>query len=168
MTIILNAIYRFNVILVKLPMAFFTELEQKNFTIHMETQKTPNRQSSIEKEWSWINQPSLLQIMLQSYSHQDSMVQAQKGFCLQCRRPGFNPWIGKIPGEGNGNLLQYSCLEDPMDRGAWQATVHGITKSRTQLSDFTITSIIKNKVPVCAWVYLWVLCLVPLVCISVF
>ena len=35
------------------------------------------------------------------------------------------------PGEGNGNLLQYSCLENPMDRGVWRATVHGVTKSRT-------------------------------------
>ena len=42
-------------------------------------------------------------------------------------------------GEGNGNPLQYSCLENPMDGGAWQATVHGITKSRTRLSDFTFT-----------------------------
>ena len=42
-------------------------------------------------------------------------------------------------GEGNGNPLQYSCLENPMDGGAWQATVHGVAKSRTQLSDFTFT-----------------------------
>ena len=41
--------------------------------------------------------------------------------------------------KGNGNPLQYSCLENPMDRGAWQATVHGVPKSRTQLSDFTFT-----------------------------
>ena len=39
------------------------------------------------------------------------------------------------PGEGNGNPLQYSCLENPMDRGAWWATVHGVAKNRTQLSD---------------------------------
>ena len=36
-----------------------------------------------------------------------------------------DPWVGKIPGEGNGNPLQYSCLENPMDRGAWWTTVHG-------------------------------------------
>ena len=42
-------------------------------------------------------------------------------------------------GEGNGNPLQYSCLENPMDGGAWWAAVHGVAKSRTQLSDFTFT-----------------------------
>ena len=43
--------------------------------------------------------------------------------------------LGTSPGGGNGNPLQYSCLENPMDRGAWQATVHGFAKSWTQLSD---------------------------------
>ena len=55
----------------------------------------------------------------------------------QCRRCGFNPWMGKIPGEGNGNPLQYPRLGNPMDRGAWQATVHGVSKSQTQLSMHT-------------------------------
>ena len=41
--------------------------------------------------------------------------------------------------QGNGTPLQYSCLESPMDRGAWWAAVHGVTKSRTRLSDFTFT-----------------------------
>ena len=45
--------------------------------------------------------------------------------------------LGKSPGEGNGNPLQYSCLENPMDQGAWWATVHGVAKSQTRLSDFT-------------------------------
>ena len=51
--------------------------------------------------------------------------------------PGSIPGLGRSPGEGNGNPLQYSCLENPMDRGPWEATVHGVTKSQTQLSDFT-------------------------------
>ena len=46
------------------------------------------------------------------------------------------PESGRSPREGNGNPLQYSCLENPMDRGAWLATVHGVAKSRTQLRDF--------------------------------
>ena len=45
----------------------------------------------------------------------------------------------KPDGEGNGTPLQYSCLENPMDRGAWWAAVHGVAKSRTRLSDFTLT-----------------------------
>ena len=45
------------------------------------------------------------------------------------------PGLGRSPGEGNGNPLQYSCLENPMDREAWWATVHEVTKNRTQLSD---------------------------------
>ena len=52
---------------------------------------------------------------------------------------GLIPGIGRSPGEGNGNPLQYSCLENPMDGGTWQATVHGVTKSRTRLSDIYFT-----------------------------
>ena len=44
-----------------------------------------------------------------------------------------------VSGEGNGNPLQYSCLANPMDRGAWWAAVHGVAKSRAQLSNFTFT-----------------------------
>ena len=52
---------------------------------------------------------------------------------------GSIPGLGRSPGEGNGKPLQYSCLENPMDGEAWWATVHGVSKSRTQLSDFTFT-----------------------------
>ena len=50
---------------------------------------------------------------------------------------GSIPGLGRSPGEGNGNPLQYSCLENPMDQRAWWAAVHEFTKSQTQLSDFT-------------------------------
>ena len=46
----------------------------------------------------------------------------------------FNPSIGRSPGGGNGNLLQYSCLENPMVRGVWWATVHRVAESQTRLS----------------------------------
>ena len=63
---------------------------------------------------------------------------------------GFSPWSREEPdnlefevkwalGEGNGTLLQHSCLENPMDGGAWWAAVHGVAKSQTRLSDFTFT-----------------------------
>ena len=58
-----------------------------------------------------------------------------KKFACQCGRPRFNPWSERSVGEGNGNPLQYSCLENSLARGAWQASVHGVTKSQTQLSD---------------------------------
>ena len=55
--------------------------------------------------------------------------------------PGLIPGSGRSPGEGNGNPLQYSCLKNSMDWGAWWATVHGVAKSRTRLNDFTLTSL---------------------------
>ena len=48
---------------------------------------------------------------------------------------GPTPGLGRSPGDGNGNPPQYSCLENPMDRGAWRATAHGVAKSRTRLND---------------------------------
>ena len=55
--------------------------------------------------------------------------------------PVLIPGSGRSPGEGNGNPLQYSCLENPMDGGAWWATVHRVAKSRTRLSDFSSLAI---------------------------
>ena len=64
---------------------------------------------------------------------------------VQCRR---HPGSGRSPGEGNGNPLEYSCLENYMDRGAWWATVHGVAKSQTLLSHFHLGfpggSLVKN------------------------
>ena len=54
---------------------------------------------------------------------------------LHCRRPGHNLWVRKIPWRRDGYPLQYPCLENFMDGGAWQATVHGVTVSQTQLSN---------------------------------
>ena len=74
--------------------------------------------------------------------------------------------LGRSPGEGNGNPLQYSCLENPMDRGAWQATVHGVTKRqahdrytqchRTRIFPYTTTSQLTNSgyLPLMEYFYL--------------
>ena len=53
------------------------------------------------------------------------------------------PGSGRSPGKGNGNPLQYSCLGNPTDRGAWRATVLGVAKSQTRLSDLTITTTVE-------------------------
>ena len=53
--------------------------------------------------------------------------------------PGLSPGLGRCPGEGNGKPLQYSSWENSLDRGAWQAIVHEVTKSQTRLSTNTFT-----------------------------
>ena len=58
-----------------------------------------------------------------------------KEFACNAGDPGSIPGAGRSPGEGKGNPLQYVCLENPMDRGAWWATVHGVSKSQTWLSN---------------------------------
>ena len=67
------------------------------------------------------------------------MAQTGKASAQNAGDPGSISGLGRAPGEGNGNPLQYSCLENSMDGGALWATVHGVAKSRTQLSDFTFS-----------------------------
>ena len=65
------------------------------------------------------------------------MTQDSKESACNVGDPSLIPGLGRHPEEGNGNPLQYSCLENPMDRGAWRATVHWVAESRIRLSDFT-------------------------------
>ena len=58
---------------------------------------------------------------------------------------GSIPGSGRSPGEGNGNPLQYSCLENPMEGGAGRLLVHGVAKSRTRLGDFTLGVVVATK-----------------------
>ena len=72
--------------------------------------------------------------------------------CRRCKRLGFDPWVGKISGEGNGNPLQYSSQESPMHRGAWQTMVHGVAESQTWLSTAsTLASLGRGQSSVDPW-----------------
>ena len=84
--------------------------------------------------------------------------------CGRCKRQGFDPWIGKIHGGGNGNPLQYSCLQNPTDRGAWRVIVHGITKGQTLLSKkaWTHQLVVKRWRPTCHQLSPYFTSLVPL------
>ena len=78
----------------------------------------------------------VLHLIIVRYPKDFSGDASDKEPACQCRRGkkgGFNPWVGKTPGEGQGNPLQCSRLENPMDRGAWQATVHRVTQSWIRL-----------------------------------
>ena len=66
------------------------------------------------------------------------------------------PGLGRSPGEGNGNPLQYSCLENPMDGGAWWVTVHGVAKSRRWLSDFTFKQYCLNNMRSLLWTLVYI------------
>ena len=66
---------------------------------------------------------------------------------------GSIPQSGRSPGGGNGNPLQYSCLENCMDRGAWRATVHGVTKSQTRLNTRALLSFIHFTVNIILFHY---------------
>ena len=73
--------------------------------------------------------------------------------CRRCKRHRFDPWVGKIPcrrkpGEENVNPFQYSCLENPMDRGAWWAIVRGVAKSRTGLKTYSLRLRLSWKVTI--------------------
>ena len=79
---------------------------------------------------------------------ENSLYKNHKGFpgCSEVKASACNAGdlhsisgSGRSPGEGSGNPLQYSCVENLMDRGPWWATVHGVAKSQTPLSDFTFT-----------------------------
>ena len=63
---------------------------------------------------------------------------AQVESACNARDLGSIPGLGRSPREGNGNPLQYSCLENPMDGGDWEVTVHGVAKSQTRLRDFSL------------------------------
>ena len=82
------------------------------------------------------NSPVVLLIFTSSHSTRGFPGGSEvKAYACNAGDLGFIPGLERSPGKGNDNPLQYSCLGNSMDRGAWRARVHGITKSQTQLSD---------------------------------
>ena len=75
--------------------------------------------------------------------------------CLQCRGLGLIPRSRRSPGGEYANPLQYSCLENPMDRGAWWATVHGVTKSRTWLKSLSTHIKSTNLKWTAQWIFMY-------------
>ena len=82
---------------------------------------------------------------MSSNSRTSLVAQTVKRLAYNAGDLGSIPGLGRSSGEGNGNPLRYSCLENPMDREAWWATVHWVTKSRTRLSNFTFTFTFSNS-----------------------
>ena len=104
--------------------------------------------------WWWTGRPSVLELMAsQRVGHEwatklnfHSLV--VKDYAFSAGDPGSIPGLGRSPGEGNGNPLQYYCLENPMDRGAWLATVHGVPRVRHDLATKPDqTTILAWKIP---------------------
>ena len=90
-------------------------------------------QSHLGQEWSFLSCYPTNMGFWGGYSGKQLACQ-----CRRWKRPEFDPWVRRSPGERPGNPLQYSCLENTMDRGAWWATVHRVTKSRTSLKRFSM------------------------------
>ena len=76
-----------------------------------------------------------LSAMRETWGGEEAVGLSGKESACSAGDAGSIPGSGRSPGEGNGNPLQYSCLENPMDKEAWWAAVHGVTKSWTQLGD---------------------------------
>ena len=105
-------------------------------------QAPPSMGFSRQEYWSGAPVPSLTKLCITSIIPILLDIYF-KNLCISMHRKEKSVRIFQLPkmmfGEGNGTPLQYSCLENPMDRGAWWAAVHGVAKSRTRLSDFTFT-----------------------------
>ena len=105
------------------------------------------------RSWRWLEEKTESGCVLKAgagrclSSNASGISEARKAVCCRCvpEKLILSFSCPALLGEGNGNPLQYSCLENPMDKGAWRATVHGVAKSRTRLSDFTLSSELSDQ-----------------------
>ena len=125
--------------------------------------KTAPHSSTLALKIPWVEEPGRLQSMGSQRVGHDwetslsllCIVYKYLGFCggtggkeppcqcRRCKRCGFDPWVGKIPWGRHGNPLQYSCLENPIDRGVWHAMVYRVTQSWTELKHLAYTQAYK-------------------------
>ena len=98
-------------------------------------ESTKNKEQFFLFSKAWSIQTGLNKHIIESRYHMLTLPFICGGHCLR----NLLLFSCKVVGEGNGTPLQYSCLENPMDGGAWTAAVHGVTEGRTRLSDFTFT-----------------------------
>ena len=130
MTTVPKATYRSKAIPIKLPMVFFHRTRKKNnFTIGIEHKRPLIAKTILRKKTGagGNNLPDFLGCP------RGSVVKNLPANVGDAKDAGLISGSRRSPGKGNGNPLQYSCLENSMDRGAWEATVHGVTKSWTRL-----------------------------------
>ena len=104
--------------------AYFVQAKAESTCNPHNSQDTPN---CIFKSWI-----TLIFLLSKLYYKLPWWLSGKESTC-QCREDGFNPCVGKIPWRRKGSPLQYSCLGDPMDRGAWWVTIHGVAKERHNL-----------------------------------
>ena len=114
----------------------FTEYRFLVFTSTPFSPIIPSSPSPTESKRLFYTSVSLLLFRIQGYGCFPGGSEDKASAC-NAGDPGLIPGLARSPGEGNGNPLQYSCLENPMDRGAWRAIVHGVAKHWTRLSNFT-------------------------------
>ena len=110
----------------------------------LESSPTRSVPTLLKTPWLWLSfQPPALGLHLPTSQRPLGFPCSSVGKESTCNAgdPGSIPRSGRSPGEGNGNPLQYSCLENPMDRGAWWATVHGVTRVRHDWATLLLGSI---------------------------
>ena len=103
----------------------------KQFAIWLEMSRSQHEKWNHSKVFTFFF--SILREILQDHRALGTSGREPACQCRRHKRCGFDPWVRRSPGGGHGNPLQYSCLENLTDRGAWWATVHGVTKSWTSL-----------------------------------
>ena len=130
----------YNVIFINLYYAYTSNEYDINFLrkIHLHAFVTPRWQMRVAHEGKW----SLNKLTPITFLGSDS-----KEFTGKAGDLGSIPEWRRSPGGGQGNPLQYFCLENPMDRGAWRATVHGVAESDTRLSDFFFFHFSRSDLP---------------------